>query len=164
MDAYCFVRLSMKYGAFDYLLKPIDKHEFLSVVRLLQQSELIEQGKIEPNANSLINSAKNYIRKHYANKLTMVQAADYVHLNPSYFSKLFRSKTGVTFTDYLTNVRITQAKQLLLNTDDRICDICLNVGFSDNVTFNRAFRRVVGVSPTDYRNQFSFAEHDGDAD
>lgn len=163
-DDYCFVRLSMKYGAFDYLLKPIDKHEFLSVVRLLQQSELIEQGKIEPNANSLINSAKTYIRKHYANKLTMVQAADYVHLNPSYFSKLFRSKTGVTFTDYLTNVRITQAKQLLLNTDDRICDICLNVGFSDNVTFNRAFRRVVGVSPTDYRNQFSFAEHDGDAD
>lgn len=68
-DDYCFVRLSMKYGAFDYLLKPIDKHEFLSVVRLLQQSELIEQGKIEPNANSLINSAKNYIRKHYANKL-----------------------------------------------------------------------------------------------
>ena len=163
-DDYCFVRLSMKYGAFDYLLKPIDKHEFLSVVRLMQQSELIEQGKLEPNANSLINSAKNYIRKHYANKLTMVQAADYVHLNPSYFSKLFRSKTGVTFTDYLTNVRITQAKQLLLNTDDRICDICLNVGFSDNVTFNRAFWRVVGVSPTDYRNQFSFAEHDGDAD
>ena len=163
-DDYCFVRLSMKYGAFDYLLKPIDKHEFLSVVRLLQQSELIEQGKIEPNANSLINSAKNYIRKHYANKLTMVQAADYVHLNPSYFSKLFRSKTGVTFTEYLTNVRITQAKQLLLNTDDRICDICLNVGFSDNVTFNRAFRRVVGVSPTDYRTQFSFAECSSDAD
>ena len=77
-----------------------------------------------------------------------------------------KSNTGIPGLSFSWKraLGITQAKQLLLNTDDRISDICLSVGFSDNVTFNRAFRRVVGVSPTDYRNQFSFAEHDGDAD
>lgn len=85
----------------------------------------------------------------------MTQVADYVHLNPSYFSKLFRTKTGLTFSVFLTDVRISQAKQLLLNPNIKIYEVCEKVGFSDSVTFNRSFKRVVGVSPSEFRNQFN---------
>ena len=154
-DDYNYVRQSMKNGALDYLLKPIDKHEFLSLINLLvrNESESKEQPKID--ANELISNAKNYIRKHYSDDITMTQVADYVHLNPSYFSKLFRTKTGLTFSVYLTDVRIRQAKQLLLNPNIKIYEVCEEVGFSDSVTFNRSFKRVVGVSPSEFRNQFN---------
>lgn len=154
-DDYNYVRQSMKNGALDYLLKPIDKHEFLSLINLLvrNESESKEQPKID--SNELISNAKNYIRKHYSDDITMTQVADYVHLNPSYFSKLFRTKTGLTFSVYLTDVRISQAKQLLLNPNIKIYEVCEKVGFSDSVTFNRSFKRVVGVSPSEFRNQFN---------
>ena len=154
-DDYNYVRQSMKNGALDYLLKPIDKHEFLSLINLLvrNESEPKEQPKID--SNELISNAKNYIRKHYSDDITMTQVADYVHLNPSYFSKLFRTKTGLTFSVYLTDVRISQAKQLLLNPNIKIYEVCEKVGFSDSVTFNRSFKRVVGVSPSEFRNQFN---------
>ena len=154
-DDYNYVRQSMKNGALDYLLKPIDKHEFLSLINLLVRNESESKEQPKTDSNELISNAKNYIRKHYSDDITMTQVADYVHLNPSYFSKLFRTKTGLTFSVYLTDVRISQAKQLLLNPNIKIYEVCEKVGFSDSVTFNRSFKRVVGVSPSEFRNQFN---------
>lgn len=154
-DDYNYVRQSMKNGALDYLLKPIDKHEFLALINLLNLNESELPGQTKVDSNELISNAKNYIRKHYSGDITLTQVAEYVHLNPSYFSKLFRTKTGLTFSAFLTDVRIGQAKQLLLNPNIKIYEVCEKVGFSDSVTFNRSFKRVVGVSPSEFRNQFN---------
>ena len=93
-DDYTYVRQCMKHGAIDYLLKPIDKHEFLSLINLLRVNENASMCIAATDPNELINDAKNYIRKHYSDDISLTKVAEYVHLNPSYFSNLFSQKTG----------------------------------------------------------------------
>ena len=87
-DDYTYVRQCMKHGAIDYLLKPIDKHEFLSLINLLRVNENASMCIAATDPNELINDAKNYIRKHYSDDISLTKVAEYVHLNPSYFSNL----------------------------------------------------------------------------
>ena len=130
-DDYTYVRQCMKHGAIDYLLKPIDKHEFLSLINLLRVNENASMCIAATDPNELINDAKNYIRKHYSDDISLTKVAEYVHLNPSYFSNLFSQKTGENFSAYLNNVRILHAKQLLLNPNIKIYEVGEKVGFSD---------------------------------
>lgn len=153
-DDYTYVRQCMKNGALDYLLKPIDKHEFLSLINLLSLDKAEKSSAICTNPNEIIDNAKNYIRKHYCDDISLTSVAKYVHLNPSYFSNLFRVKTGTNFSSYLNNVRISRAKQLLLNPNIKIYEICEEVGFSDSASFNRSFKRAEGISPSKFREQY----------
>lgn len=68
-----------------------------------------------------------------------------------YFCKLFKKATGLTFTDYLSRVRIEKAKNLLLNPNLRVSEIAYEVGFQSLTHFNRMFRKLAGQSPTHYR-------------
>ena len=153
-DDYTYVRQCMKHGAIDYLLKPIDKHEFLSLINLLRVNENASMCIAATDPNELINDAKNYIRKHYSEDISLTKVAEYVHLNPSYFSNLFSQKTGENFSAYLNNVRILHAKQLLLNPNIKIYEVGEKVGFSDPASFNRSFKRTEGISPSKFREQF----------
>ena len=153
-DDYTYVRQCMKHGAIDYLLKPIDKHEFLSLINLLRVNENASMCIAATDPNELINDAKNYIRKHYSDDISLTKVAEYVHLNPSYFSNLFSQKTGENFSAYLNNVRILHAKQLLLNPNIKIYEVGEKVGFSDPASFNRSFKRTEGISPSKFREQF----------
>ena len=69
-----------------------------------------------------------------------------------YFCKLFKRATGLTFTDYVARVRVEKAKALLLERNRRVSEIAYDVGFQSLTHFNRIFRKIVGQSPTDYRN------------
>ena len=153
-DDYTYVRQCMKNGALDYLLKPVDKHELLSLLNLLSLDNADESAAMNANPNEIIDNAKNYIRKHYCDDISLTSVANYVHLNPSYFSNLFRVKTGTNFSSYLNNVRIARAKQLLLNPNIKMYEICEAVGFSDSASFNRSFKRAEGISPSKFREQF----------
>ena len=153
-DDYTYVRQCMKHGAIDYQLKPIDKHEFLSLINLLRVNENASMCIAATDPNELINDAKNYIRKHYSDDISLTKVAEYVHLNPSYFSNLFSQKTGENFSAYLNNVRILHAKQLLLNPNIKIYEVGEKVGFSDPASFNRSFKRTEGISPSEFREQF----------
>jgi AraC-like DNA-binding protein len=66
---------------------------------------------------------------------------------------MFKKATGINFTDYLSRVRIEKAKNLLLNPNLRVSEIAYEVGFQSLTHFNRVFKRVVGQSPTEYREQ-----------
>jgi len=72
----------------------------------------------------VISQAKEYIRKNYNKKILLNELADRLYLNPSYFSQLFKKKTGMTYQSYLTEYRIERAKKLLEETDLRIYEIC----------------------------------------
>lgn len=132
-----------QYKAMLVLLETFAKH--LSV---LANQVAVQERNAEP---PLIQRAKDYIREHKTEDLSLAEVAKSVNVSVFYFCKMFKKVTGLNFTDYLSRVRIEKAKNLLLNPNLRISEIAYDVGFQSLTHFNRVFRKVVGQSPTIYR-------------
>ena len=101
----------------------------------------------------VIMKAKQFIREHHAEDLSLGQVAAAVHTSIFYFCKLFRKVTGTTFTEFVSRTRVEKTQNLLLNPNLRISEIAYEVGFQSLTHFNRVFKTVVGESPTTYRNR-----------
>ena len=106
---------------------------------------------IPSKGNEIIKKAIRYISQNFSRNLTLDEVADHVHLNPSYFSTLFKQSTGSSFKEYLNMVRIEESKRLLSNTDYSIIDISLATGFEDQSYFSKVFKKYTGLTPKQYR-------------
>lgn len=102
--------------------------------------------------NPIIRRAKLYIDKNYNNKLTLENICEYLVINESYFSSLFSQNLGITYSNYLTKIRLEQAKKLLKTTNLKVYEICEQVGYSSTEHFGRLFKKHVGMNPNKYRN------------
>ena len=103
-----------------------------------------------------IDMILSYIESSYMNDISINQIADYFDLTPNYVSKLFHEKTGIRFIEYLTNLRITQAKKLLItNYTTPIKDIALMCGYYSSRHFSSTFKKLTGLYPTDHRRNFA---------
>lgn len=103
--------------------------------------------------DKLINCARHYIKEHFAEPISLKDVSREVHLSEFYFSRLFRNKIGINFREYLTRLRLEEAKRLLLATDDTVAAIAKKVGYPDANYFSRLFRLRVGITPNEYRSQ-----------
>ena len=103
----------------------------------------------------MITRAKEFIGKNQSDALSLGQVARAVNTSTFYFCKMFKKATGLTFTEYLSQVRISKAKNLLLNPNLRISEIAYDIGYQSLTHFNRTFHRIVGQSPTAYRKAAS---------
>lgn len=139
-----------------------DKFSFHFMLLLLMESLLsihrngifiYEQIKTKEKISSDIETALKFIALNYAQPITLEDVANEVNLIPTYLSKKFKDETGRTFKKYLNYIRIKQASQALLTTDDNITKIALDCGFSSSNYFKDLFRSLHGVSPRTYRNQ-----------
>jgi two-component system response regulator YesN len=102
----------------------------------------------------MIRQAREFIDRHYANPdLSLNTVAAHVNLSPSHFSAVFSQEAGQTFKEYLTEVRINKAKELLRMTHERSTDISYEVGYNDPHYFSYVFRKATGLSPTEFRLQ-----------
>ncbi len=102
-------------------------------------------------ASPVIERAKQFIRAHHAEELSLGQVAAVVHHSIFYFCKLFRKATGSTFTEFVSRTRVEQARNLLLNPNLRVSEIAFAVGFQSLTHFNRVFKHLAGSSPTEFR-------------
>lgn len=102
-------------------------------------------------SNSVIETAKEYIRANYNKDISLDDVSRILNISPYYFSKLFKDDTDVNFIEYLTNIRIDKAKELLNSTNYSMKEICSMVGYSDPNYFSRSFKKNVGVTPTEYK-------------
>jgi two-component system response regulator YesN len=109
--------------------------------------------KKEEQASGIIKRAKAYIAENYHKDISLEDVSRTVDISSYYFSKLFKEETGENFIEYLTNIRIEQAKKLLQNRDLSIKTICVETGYSDPNYFSRIFKKQVGVTPTEYRER-----------
>jgi YesN/AraC family two-component response regulator len=100
-----------------------------------------------------VRKIHDYIKENFNKKVKLEDAAAVVFMNPSYFSVLFKEKTGVNFSDYLNEFRIERSKKLLESYDYKITDIAGLVGFYDTAHFCKAFRKITGVTPLNYRRR-----------
>ncbi|XID92316.1 response regulator [Paenibacillaceae bacterium WGS1546] len=98
----------------------------------------------------IIKSVIEYIHANYNRDPTLKQAAEIHYMNPGYLGKLFKRETGTSFHDYLNNVRIEKAKQLLTTTNHFVYQVSEMVGYRDYNYFHRTFKKHAGVSPSDF--------------
>ncbi len=99
----------------------------------------------------LIDQAKNYIRDYYRTNIKVHEVADVINITPNYFSSLFKQKTGVNFNEYVNQLRVEEAKVLLAETPFKVNEISEQVGFHEYKYFVAVFKKVTGMTPTDYR-------------
>jgi len=102
------------------------------------------------NARSL-GEALKYIRENYQSDLTLEDVAQKICMSPYYLSHLFREELNITFVEYLTMVRMEEAKRLLKDTSQSIVAIAFQVGYEDASYFSKVFKKYVGISPAQYR-------------
>jgi len=107
-------------------------------------------GPVEPAA---VGAARQFIEVNLLYRLTLGGVAQQVSLSSDHFSRLFRRATGGTFGEYVNRRRVAMAERLLGDSTQRVAEVCYASGFLSLPHFNRVFRRIAGVSPTQYRRR-----------
>ena len=102
-----------------------------------------------------IRDAKQYIKDNYQHPITLEEVSGKIGFNPTYFSSLFKKDTGSTFLEYLSEIRMNEAKNLLKETNLGVVAICESVGYNDVKHFTKVFRKTVGLKPNEYRKLYS---------
>ncbi|MFM1767871.1 MAG: hypothetical protein RJA22_400 [Verrucomicrobiota bacterium] len=127
---------------------------FADHLSLLSNQIAVQRNHAEP---PVITKARQYIHEHQGEPLSLGQVARAVNTSTFYFCKLFKKVTGVNFTEYVSRVRVERARELLLNPNLRVSEIAYEVGFQSLTHFNRVFRKLLGQSPTEYREHLPAA-------
>ena len=150
-----YVHGALKIQAEDYILKPTDFEELSRVFKKIkmQLDELCSDENEHKTADELLfESIDNYFNANIQNA-SLLLAADIAKMNPSYFSRFFKAKTGVAFSEYILKKRMEKAKELLKDYSLRIGEISQMIGYADGNSFARAFLKYEGTSPSEYRTK-----------
>ncbi len=169
-DEFTYAKRAITVKALDYLLKPVSDDELIAVIdeaiRLVEgdiKSSLsegaisneacaIENQKIEHlRINIVQEMIMNFIANHYTEDISLQDVAKAMNYSDPYFCKLFKQCFEKSFTTYLSEFRVNKAKQLLVDVTINVKEISDRVGYRDSNYFAKVFKRVVGVTPSEYR-------------
>ena len=133
----------------------IYKAEHLSAVCEEYGQKLFMQKKMEipKGVNPAVRMVVNFLHEHYREQIGLTEAAEAAGLNTAYLSYLFKQEMGTGFSGYLLELRMECAKNLLKTTNEKVKDVALKSGFNDYHYFSKAFKKMNGLSPADYRKQ-----------
>lgn len=166
-----YAQQALRLGAVDYLLKPVRPEQLVTLLKKLcadldaEKVEITsgqdngEQVKLEqepkgPHAH-ILKRAQAFIAAYYTQSLTLEQVADHVSLAPTYFSRIFKQEMGCTFVEYLTQLRLAEAKRLLRTTGLSVTEISYAVGYQSPHYLSELFRTFEGVTASVYRRNNS---------
>lgn len=156
-----YARSALRYGVLDYLLKPIDKSQLYDILWKLRVVKKEEEALRKPDTgvadkeHHVIEQMKAILDKEYDKNFELERIAATVGMSGSYLSRLFKLQTGMTVTDYLIQIRMDKAKQFLTDHPNlKNYEISQLVGYSDAVYFNKLFKKMVGVTPKDYKVKY----------
>ncbi|GAB2695448.1 response regulator [Paenibacillus thermoaerophilus] len=166
-----YAQTAIQLGVVNYLLKPVSKRKLIEAVeqamrieedreRLETLEKIADPQLLNTKADELrysppIQSAVRYVEENLQSPLGMREVAGRVHLNPSYFSVLFKEQTGLTFSEYVTRIRLRKAKELLIRTRLPISEISEQVGYQTPKYFIKLFKDYEGKSPSQYRKEMT---------
>lgn len=120
---------------------------------LMEQSWHPEDGTLSKKRMEL-EKVKEYLDEHFTEKITLDELSEQFFINKYYLTRIFKDTYGSTISHYVLTKRITRAKQLIRFSDMTMDEIAETVGMNDANYFSRAFRKVEGISPTEYQKQW----------
>ena len=100
-----------------------------------------------------LDKSRKYIEEHYRDEISLERIATLYHFNASYFSTLFKQRFGISFSEYLSDIRMEKAEDLLKTSSDKVREIALEVGYKDPNYFNRAFKKRHNMTPEEFRKR-----------
>ncbi|MBM7567249.1 response regulator transcription factor [Paenibacillus sacheonensis] len=130
--------------------KHVDEAEGV-LLRFLEEAEACVADRSRPSGSQSMHKLLTYIQEHYAEPLSLADMAAHFHFNPSYLSNYFASHNKEGFSEHVNRVRIEKACELLRNGDMTISEVSSQVGYSDHSYFTKVFRKLKGISPSQYR-------------
>lgn len=162
---FSYAKEAISCGVYEYLVKsdirPKELKEILDKVnesvkeleknkisRLQKESTLSES---KDGYSKTIKKSIDYIHKNYKQDISLQDISNYVFLSHEYFSRLFKEEVGENFSSYLTNYRMKKAESLIKNTDMKISQIAIEVGYTNASYFSRSYKKFKGISPEDDR-------------
>ncbi|WP_219836902.1 response regulator transcription factor [Paenibacillus sp. R14(2021)] len=110
---------------------------------------LLRMKELRPN--KIVEDVRRIVQARYAENVSLRSVAQEIYMNPNYIGKLFKAHTDMTFNDYVLQVRMEKAKDLLLQTDKKVYEIAHEVGFGELDWFYKRFKTYAGVSAGDFR-------------
>ncbi|MET3548735.1 two-component system response regulator YesN [Paenibacillus favisporus] len=113
--------------------------------------QIMQQYRGMVSASSPVERAIAYIHDHLDQSLSLQQVAKHVHMNPNYFSELFKRETGRNYLEYVTQAKLRKAMRLLRETPAKISEVAGEIGYEDLKYFNRLFKKFTGLTPSEYR-------------
>lgn len=120
---------------------------FIYIIRYLSENNT----KFEAKMPKYIVDATKYISENYGKNIDLNEVAEYAHVNKAYLSRKFKEVMSIGLSEYINTLRITAAKEMLLNTDKSITEVAMNCGFNDSSYFALLFKQQIGESPLKYR-------------
>ncbi len=159
-DDFHYAQQAIHNGVFDYLLKPVETDILQKCFEnwLNRKKRVIERGKQpdpDPELLSPIEQVIRYVETQIPKRFSLKEAAEMAHHNPSYFSQVFKQKMNKNFVDFVTEVRIKEAQRLLSQTSLRIYEIADRLGFNDLAYFSNLFKKMAGMTPSEFRKKSS---------
>ncbi|WP_373232744.1 response regulator [Cohnella sp.] len=164
-DVFEYARKAIQLHVAEYLLKPVNQQELTDILKRIV-IELMEERQLESGAerdqdqhsaelNDNVKMLKDYIGSNYMKDISLSDVAEYLNLHPSYVGQIFKKETGDTFVNYINNLRIDKAKELLVGMPNTSLEkISRCVGYENHRTFYKVFRKYVGQTPGQYREHF----------
>ena len=153
-EEFRYAQQALNYGAKNYMLKPSRSSDILAQILKIaddiegpDRKETVEEG----NNSGLVERAREYMEEYYCKDLTLQKVAEVVGISPGYLSTLFSQFLGVGFVDYLNRVRIEHACAYLKQNYFKTYEIAYKVGFHDEKYFTRVFKKVTGMTPSEYK-------------
>ena len=154
-----YAKAAVKYGAVDYLLKPVSQKELTETLKKIELSltasiknlsDLTQEHYNKPE--EIVDLVKKYVQNHYASMLDLNTIAQQFGFSASYLTKLFTKYENTTPSKYIRSYRMNIAKQLLMMPDASINNVAASVGYSDPFHFSKSFKQTFGYSPTSYKD------------
>ena len=157
-----YAQQAIRLGVLRFLLKPSKFDEIkeaieaavtkLETIQTLKRQEIKEEPKNE-KPQFLVKQAIEYIYENYNTKLDLQTVADALFVSTWHLCKLLKKQTGTNFVDLLNNIRIENAKRMLLETNMKIYEIAEYVGYTDTAYFSKTFKKLTEVTPNEFRNK-----------
>ncbi len=134
---------------------------YLFLYKLIQKNakDLYYSTK-ESRNDAYVNEALQFIEMNYSRKFTIDMLANFVGLNRSYLNSIFKEELGKNLQQYLIEFRILKACELLESDSLSIGDVSRSVGYSDQLLFSKVFKRIRGISPSEYKKNISAKKQD----
>ncbi|MBS6647096.1 MAG: response regulator [Clostridiaceae bacterium] len=162
-EEFEYAKKAIELGVAGYIVKPVMKSEVMEQVARIRarldkirgkEQDLSQEDDLSKSeGRSAIERALRYMRSHVEHEISLLEVAEYLHMNPSYFSRYFKEKTGMPFSDSVKQIKIERAMELLDMTNLKTYEIASRLGYQSVQYFSTLFKNRTGVTPQEYKKR-----------